>query len=131
MHTHTLAYTFSCIHTHTYTYNLMHLNHSSLFRKIIGEQDLEKETLDAQKEELERQQRLMELKKQAMSSLAASSKPAMVSSGTGTSTSTGSSGIKEQDSQLKSLLQCKARFTFTLCGCCHMCDGGGNADSLV
>lgn len=94
--------------------------HFPLFRKIITEKDLEKETLDAQKEELERQHRLMELKKQAMSSMAASSKPTMVSSGTGTSTSVGTSGVKEQDSQLKSLLQCEAQFGFALCHSWHM-----------
>ena len=77
-------------------------------RKILGEKDLEQETLDAQKEELERQQRLMEQKKQALSSMAAAtSKPTMVSSSAGTSTSVGTSSVKEQDSQLKSLLQCK------------------------
>lgn len=92
--------------------------HFPLFRKIITEKDLEKETLDAQKEELERQHRLMELKKQAMSSMAAASKPTMVSSGTGTSV--GTSIVKEQDSQLKSLLQCEAQFGFALCHSWHM-----------
>ncbi|XP_076468714.1 uncharacterized protein LOC143299416 [Babylonia areolata] len=76
-------------------------------RKILGEKDLDQETLDAQKEELERQQRLKEQMKHAMSSQAAAAKPPPVSSiSTGTATtSTSSAASKEQDSQLKSLLQ--------------------------
>lgn len=77
----------------------------------MNEKDLDHETLAAQKEELDRQQRLMELKKSAMTSMAKPSvtlKPTMVSCGTGTSVGVGiASGESQQDSQLKSLLQCE------------------------
>lgn len=69
----------------------------------MAEKDLDQETLAAQKEELERQQRILELKKSAMTAM---NKPAMVSCGTGTSVGIGTANT-DQDSQLKSLLQCK------------------------
>ncbi|CAL1535806.1 unnamed protein product, partial [Lymnaea stagnalis] len=99
-------------------------------RSILKEKDLDKDMLSAQNEELERQKRLMELKKSllrenaaagaaAAASKAAASKAAAVaaaaaasSASTSTSTSTktatastGTSTPKEKDSQLKSLLQ--------------------------
>lgn len=58
-------------------------------RKILSENKLEQETLDAQNAELERQRRLQELKKQQLAALlAVENEPK-----------------KEKDSQLKSLLQ--------------------------
>ena len=58
-------------------------------RKILSENKLEQETLDAQAAEFERQKRLQELKKQQLAALLA----------------TESEPKKEKDSQLKSLLQ--------------------------
>ncbi|XP_053377474.1 helicase ARIP4-like [Mercenaria mercenaria] len=60
-------------------------------RKILSENKLEKETLDAQAAELERQRRLQELKKQQLASLLHVSQE--------------KEPKKEKDSQLKSLLQ--------------------------
>uniref|UniRef100_A0A2C9JT34 Helicase ARIP4 n=1 Tax=Biomphalaria glabrata TaxID=6526 RepID=A0A2C9JT34_BIOGL len=89
-------------------------------RSILKEKDLDKSMLSAQNEELERQKRLMELKKSLLrenasagtSTTAKVAPPAVstASTSTGTSTktasaSTGTSTPKEKDSQLKSLLQ--------------------------
>lgn len=60
-------------------------------RKILSENKLEKETLDAQAAELERQRRIQELKKQQLASLLHISPDKETK--------------KEKDSQLKSLLQ--------------------------
>lgn len=83
-----------------------------LHRKILSENKLEQETLDAQNAELERQRRLQELKKQQLAALLATEKEPK----------------KEKDSQLKSLLQGesdKSQVNNTLvratCGCCHKC----------
>ncbi|KAH9492981.1 hypothetical protein Btru_022815 [Bulinus truncatus] len=89
-------------------------------RSILKEKDLDKSMLSAQNEELERQKRLMELKKSllrenasagtSMSAKVAAPMMSTASTSTGTVTktataSTGTSTPKEKDSQLKSLLQ--------------------------
>ncbi|XP_059177576.1 helicase ARIP4-like isoform X2 [Physella acuta] len=90
-------------------------------RSILKEKDLDKDMLSAQNEELERQKRLMELKKSLLrenaaagaaaaaakaAAAAASSAAASASTSVKTATaSTGTSTPKEKDSQLKSLLQ--------------------------
>ncbi|XP_012938191.1 uncharacterized protein LOC101863187 isoform X2 [Aplysia californica] len=95
-------------------------------RSILSEKDLDKEMLSAQNEELERQKRLMELKKSLLRENAAAGAAAAAKSSTAagtavstdtaatsttttttkmTSASTGTSTVKEKDSQLKSLLQ--------------------------
>ena len=61
-------------------------------RKILSENKLEQETLDAQQAELERQRRLSDLKKQQMGLLQMSM-------------AAEKEAKKEKDSQLKSLLQ--------------------------
>ncbi|CAG5131189.1 unnamed protein product [Candidula unifasciata] len=84
-------------------------------RSIKCEKDLDKDMLSAQNEELERQKRLMELKKSLLrensAAAATSVKVTTVATSSATvvtktaSVSTGTSTPKEKDSQLKSLLQ--------------------------